>query len=163
MGEDSSVDDEVDELDYKIEKAKITKELKEKLKKEVGRMKKMPDFSAESGVIRSYIETVLELPWGKSTKDEIDILKAEKILNEDHYGLEEVKNRILEFLAVKKLNNSLKGTIICLVGPPGVGKTSLASSIARSMNRKFVRIALGGVKDESEIRGHRRTYVGSMP
>ncbi len=163
MGEDSSVDDEVDELDNKINKVKITKELKEKLKKEVARMKKMPDFSAESGVIRSYIETVLELPWGKSTKDEIDILKAEEILNEDHYGLEEVKNRILEFLAVKKLNNSLKGSIICLVGPPGVGKTSLASSIARSMNRKFTRIALGGVRDESEIRGHRRTYVGSMP
>ena len=163
MGEDSDSDDEIEELDQKVHESDIPKDLKTKLMKELSRLKKMPDFSAESSVIRSYIETVLELPWKKSTKDEIDIEKAEKILNEDHYGLEEVKERILEFLAVKKLNNTLKGSIICLVGPPGVGKTSLAHSIARSMNRKFTRISLGGIRDEAEIRGHRRTYIGSMP
>ena len=163
MGEDSDSDEELEELDQRVQDSKIPKELKEKMVKELSRLKKMPDFSAEASVIRSYVETVLELPWDKSTKDEIDIQKAEKILDEDHYGLEEVKARILEFLAVKKLNNTLKGSIICLVGPPGVGKTSLAHSVARSMNRKFTRISLGGVRDEAEIRGHRRTYVGAMP
>ncbi len=163
MGEDSDSDEEIEELDQKVHDSDIPKELKTKLLKELSRLKKMPDFSAESSVIRTYVETVLDLPWKKSTKDEIDIEKAEKILNEDHYGLEEVKERILEFLAVKKLNNTLKGSIICLVGPPGVGKTSLAHSIARSMNRKFTRISLGGIRDEAEIRGHRRTYIGSMP
>ena len=140
MGEDSDSDEELEELDQRVQDSKIPKELKEKMVKELSRLKKMPDFSAEASVIRSYVETVLELPWDKSTKDEIDIQKAEKILDEDHYGLEEVKARILEFLAVKKLNNTLKGSIICLVGPPGVGKTSLANSVARSMNRKFTRI-----------------------
>jgi len=163
MGEDTDSDEELEELDQKVHESKIPQELKDKLFKELSRMKKMPDFSAEASVIRSYVETVLELPWDKSTKDEIDIQKAEKILDEDHYGLEEVKARILEFLAVKKLNNTLKGSIICLVGPPGVGKTSLANSVARSMNRKFTRISLGGLRDEAEIRGHRRTYIGSMP
>lgn len=162
MGEES-VEEEYNIFDEKIEKSRISEELKEKLIKEVSRLKKMSEFSAESAVIRTYIETVLELPWDNATEDEINIDKAEKILNEDHYGLDEVKERILEFLAVKKLNNSLKGSIICLVGPPGVGKTSLAASIARAMNRKFTRIALGGVRDEAEIRGHRRTYIGSMP
>ena len=163
MGEDSDSDEELEELDQRVQDSKIPKELKAKMVKELSRLKKMPDFSAEASVIRSYVETVLELPWDKSTKDEIDIEKAEKILDEDHYGLEEVKARILEFLAVKKLNNTLKGSIICLVGPPGVGKTSLANSVARSMNRKFTRISLGGLRDEAEIRGHRRTYIGSMP
>ena len=163
MGEDSDSDEELEELDQRVQDSKIPKELKDKVVKELSRLKKMPDFSAEASVIRSYVETVLELPWDKSTKDEIDIEKAEKILDEDHYGLEEVKARILEFLAVKKLNNTLKGSIICLVGPPGVGKTSLANSVARSMNRKFTRISLGGLRDEAEIRGHRRTYIGSMP
>ena len=163
MGEDSDSDEELEELDQRVQDSKIPKELKEKMVKELSRLKKMPDFSAEASVIRSYVETVLELPWDKSTKDEIDIQKAEKILDEDHYGLEEVKARILEFLAVKKLNNTLKGSIICLVGPPGVGKTSLANSVARSMNRKFTRISLGGLRDEAEIRGHRRTYLGALP
>ena len=163
MGEGTDSDEELEELDQRVKDAKIPQDLKDKLVKELSRMKKMPDFSAESSVIRTYIETVLELPWEVSTSDEIDIKKAEKILNEDHYGLEEVKERILEFLAIKKLNKTLKGSIICLVGPPGVGKTSLAHSVARSMNRKFTRISLGGVRDEAEIRGHRRTYVGAMP
>ena len=163
IGEEADSDEEIAELEQKIEDSKIPEDLKGKLVKEIARLKKMPDFSSEASVIRSYVETVLELPWDKSTKDEIDIKKAQEILDEDHYGLEEVKERILEFLAVKKLNNTLKGSIICLVGPPGVGKTSLAHSIARSMNRKFTRISLGGVRDEAEIRGHRRTYVGAMP
>ena len=123
MGEGTDSDEELEELDQRVRDAKIPQDLKDKLVKELSRMKKMPDFSAESSVIRTYIETVLELPWEVSTNDEIDIKKAEKILNEDHYGLEEVKERILEFLAIKKLNNTLKGSIICLVGPPGVGKT----------------------------------------
>ena len=163
IGEEADSDEEIAELEQKIEDSKIPEDLKGKLVKEIARLKRMPDFSSEASVIRSYVETVLELPWDKSTKDEIDIKKAQEILDEDHYGLEEVKERILEFLAVKKLNNTLKGSIICLVGPPGVGKTSLAHSIARSMNRKFTRISLGGVSDEAEIRGHRRTYVGAMP
>ena len=163
IGEEADSDEEIAELEQKIEDSKIPEDLKGKLIKEIARLKRMPDFSSEASVIRSYVETVLELPWDKSTKDEIDIKKAQEILDEDHYGLEEVKERILEFLAVKKLNNTLKGSIICLVGPPGVGKTSLAHSIARSMNRKFTRISLGGVRDEAEIRGHRRTYVGAMP
>ena len=163
IGEEADSDEEIAELEQKIEDSKIPEDLKGKLAKEIARLKRMPDFSSEASVIRSYVETVLELPWDKSTKDEIDIKKAQEILDEDHYGLEEVKERILEFLAVKKLNNTLKGSIICLVGPPGVGKTSLAHSIARSMNRKFTRISLGGVRDEAEIRGHRRTYVGAMP
>ncbi len=123
----------------------------------------MPQFSSEASVIRSYVETVLELPWNKKSKESLDIAKAQDILDEDHYGLEKIKERILEFLAVKKLNKNLKGSIICFVGPPGVGKTSLAHSIARAMHRNFVRISLGGVRDEAEIRGHRRTYIGSMP
>ena len=163
MGEDIDSDEEIEELDKRITEANISQELRIKLNKELSRMKKMPDFSAESSVIRSYIEAVLDLPWNKSSEDTIDIKKAQVILDEDHYGLEEVKERILEFLAVKKLNNTLKGSIICLVGPPGVGKTSLAQSVARAMNRKFTRISLGGVRDEAEIRGHRRTYIGSMP
>ena len=163
IGEEVDSDEEIEELDRKITESNIPQELRNKLNKELSRMRKMPDFSAESSVIRSYIEAVLDLPWNKSSDDTIDIKKAQVILDEDHYGLEEVKERILEFLAVKKLNNTLKGSIICLVGPPGVGKTSLAQSIARAMNRKFTRISLGGVRDEAEIRGHRRTYIGSMP
>jgi len=163
IGENASENDEVFELREKIKESKISAELRKKLDKEVERLAKMPQFSSEAGVIRSYVEAVLELPWSKKSKESLDIKKAKEILDEDHFGLDAIKERILEFLAVKTLNKDVKGSIICFVGPPGVGKTSLAHSIARAMNRNFVRISLGGVRDEAEIRGHRRTYIGSMP
>jgi ATP-dependent Lon protease len=163
LGDSASSDDDLEELKNSIESQKLPKEVKAKLEKELKRLYKMGPFSAEATVVRSYIETVLEIPWIKMTKDILDIEKASETLDADHYGLKDVKERILEFLAVKKLNPEMKGSILCLVGPPGVGKTSLARSIADSMGRKFVRISLGGVRDEAEIRGHRRTYIGSMP
>lgn len=156
-------DDDLAELREKIKKAKLPKLAKAKVDKELKRLGKMPAFSAEATVARTYIETVADLPWNKQSKDSLDVKKAESILDEDHYGLKEVKERILEYLSVKKLNPNMKGSIICLAGPPGVGKTSLAKSVAEAMNRKFARVSLGGVRDESEIRGHRRTYIGSMP
>ncbi len=156
-------DDDIAELKGKIKKTKMPKYAKEKVEKEVKRLTKMPAFSAEATVARTYIETVVDLPWNKSSKDILDVNKASQLLDEDHYGLKEVKERILEYLSVKKLNPNMKGSIICLAGPPGVGKTSLARSVADAMGRKFVRVSLGGVRDESEIRGHRRTYIGSMP
>jgi len=162
LGEQGDEDD-VAEFKQKIEATKLPKEVKKKLEKELNKLSKMPPFSAEASVVRSYIETVLELPWFDKTKDMLDIKKAHEKLEEDHYGLKEVKERILEFLSVKKLNPKMKGSILCLAGPPGVGKTSLARSVADAMKRNFVRISLGGVRDEAEIRGHRRTYVGSMP
>jgi ATP-dependent Lon protease len=162
LGEDYE-DDDILELKEKIKKAKLPQEPKKKVEKELKRLMKMPAFSAESTVSRSYIETIVDLPWSKKTKDVLDIKKAHDVLEADHYGLKEVKERILEYLSVKKLNPEMKGSILCLVGPPGVGKTSLAKSIAEAMGRKFSRVSLGGVRDEAEIRGHRRTYVGSMP
>lgn len=164
LGEDEEFDDD-DLAEYyeKIKKAKLPEEMREKLVKELKKLSKMPFGSAEGGVVRNYIETCLEIPFGKETKDRIDIDQARKILDEDHDGLEEVKARIIEYLAALKLNPELKNQVLCLVGPPGTGKTSVASSIARAMNRKFVRISLGGVRDEADIRGHRKTYIGSMP
>ena len=161
--QDYTPEDEDKELAERIEKAKLPAEVKKKVDEELKKMSKMPGFSAEASVSRNYIETLLELPWKKATKDDLDIERASSVLDRDHYGLKEVKERILDYLAVKKLNPKMKGTIICLVGPPGVGKTSLAKSVADSMGRKFVRVSLGGVRDEAEIRGHRRTYIGSMP
>lgn len=161
--QDYTPEDEDKDLAERIEKAKLPAEVKKKVDEELKKMSKMPGFSAEASVSRNYIETLLELPWKKTTKDDLDIERASSVLDRDHYGLKEVKERILDYLAVKKLNPKMKGTIICLVGPPGVGKTSLAKSVADSMGRKFVRVSLGGVRDEAEIRGHRRTYIGSMP
>lgn len=155
--------EETGEYFEKIDKLKLEKEITEKLYKEVDRLGKLPYNSNEAGVIRSYLDTVLELPWNKKTTDKIDIKKAQTLLDKEHFGLKKVKERILELLAVRKLAPDIKGQIICLVGPPGVGKTSIANSIAKSIGRKYVRISLGGVRDESDIRGHRKTYIGSMP
>ena len=160
------VDDEKDELvgiRAKIMSAGMPKDVQEKSLKELGRLSKMPAFNPESSYIRSYLDLLSELPWSKKTKEKIDLKEAEKILNEDHYGLPKVKERILEYLAVQKQVGKLKGPILCLVGPPGTGKTSVGQSIARALGRKFARVSLGGLRDEAEIRGHRRTYVGAMP
>jgi len=154
---------EVAELHKKIEAANMPESVKVAAERELDRYEKVPSASAESGVIRNYIEWLVELPWSTATEDQLDISLSQKILDRDHDGLESVKERIIEYLAVRQMTNSLRGPILCLVGPPGVGKTSLARSIAESLGRKFVRISLGGVRDESEIRGHRRTYVGAMP
>ncbi|QTD41553.1 endopeptidase La [Sporosarcina sp. Te-1] len=154
---------EIAELKERIEGATMPEGAKEAALRELDRYEKLPSAAAESGVIRNYIEWLVSLPWSNATKDQLDINRSEEILNRDHEGLEKVKERILEYLAVRQMTNSLRGPILCLDGPPGVGKTSLARSIAESLGRKFVRISLGGVRDESEIRGHRRTYVGAMP
>lgn len=154
---------EGEEFKEKIKSLRLSKELEEKLFKETIRLEKIPFLSAESGVIVNYLEWVLSLPWKKKTKEKLDIELVKKTLNEDHYGLTDIKERILEYLAVRKLSDKQKGVILCLIGPPGVGKTSLAKSVARAMGRNFIRVSLGGVRDEAEIRGHRKTYIGSMP
>ncbi len=162
LGDELTADD-FSEYREKIKALPVRDEVRDKLEKELVRLQKQPFGSAESAVLRSYLDTVLELPWGKRTEETLDIEKARKILDEDHYGLEKVKERILEYLAVRRLSPELKGGLLCLVGPPGTGKTSIAMSIARATNRKAVRLSLGGVHDEAEIRGHRKTYIGSMP
>ena len=160
---DYSQDDDMLELADKIKKMKLPKEVRAKIDSEMKKLSKMPPFSAEATVSRNYIETVIELPWEKTTKDVVDLKKANAVLERDHYGLKDAKSKVLDYLAVKKLNSNMKGSILCFAGPPGIGKTSLVKSIADAMGRKFVRVSLGGVKDEAEIRGHRRTYIGSMP
>ena len=163
LGDMDEAPNEMDELQEKIEKAKMPQEAKDKTQSELSKLKMMSPMSAEASVVRSYIDWMVSVPWAKRSKVKHDLKRASTILDEDHYGLEEVKDRILEYLAVQKRVRKVKGPVLCLVGPPGVGKTSLGESLARATNRKFIRMALGGVRDEAEIRGHRRTYIGSMP
>ncbi len=162
LGE-ADADSELDEYRAKIDGTELPEQVREKLLKELGRLAKQPFGSAEATVMRNYLDTCLELPWGKKTKEKVSVAAARRVLDREHFGLDKVKERILEFLAVKQLAPDLKGQIICLVGPPGVGKTSVAMSVARALNRKLARISLGGVSDEAEIRGHRKTYIGAMP
>ena len=163
LGEIEDAPNELAELEQRIQKAGMPKEARDKAMRELNKLKLMSPMSAEATVVRNYVDWLVKCPWKKKTKVHTDIVVAEKVLDEDHYGLEKVKERIVEYLAVQQRVKTLKGPILCLVGPPGVGKTSLGQSIARATNRKFVRMSLGGVRDEAEIRGHRRTYIGSMP
>lgn len=163
LGERDEFKSEIAELEEKARKKKMSAEARERVEKEIKKLKMMSPMSAEATVVRNYIDWVLSLPWEEMTKDKLDVKEAEKILNEDHYGLEQPKERIVEYLAVRSLVDKMKGPILCFVGPPGVGKTSLGRSIARAMSKKFIRLSLGGVRDEAEIRGHRRTYIGALP
>ena len=163
LGEKDEREEELEEFRQKIEKAKMTKEVRKDVEKQLARLSKMHPDSAESAIIRTYLEWMVELPWSRSTRDRLDLARAKVVLDEDHYDLDKVKERILEYLGVLKLKKEIRGPILCFVGPPGVGKTSLGRSIARAMGRKFIRMSLGGVRDEAEIRGHRRTYVGALP
>ena len=163
LGEKDEFKNEIQELEEKLRQKKMPAEAREKCEREIKKLKMMSPMSAEATVVRNYLDWFLALPWFEYTEDKLDIKEAERILEEDHYGLEKVKQRILEYLAVQTLVGQMKGPILCLVGPPGVGKTSLGKSIARATGRKFVRVSLGGVRDEAEIRGHRRTYIGALP
>ncbi|HLA50740.1 MAG TPA: LON peptidase substrate-binding domain-containing protein, partial [Thermodesulfobacteriota bacterium] len=163
LGELEEITEEIDEIRKKVKKAKMPPDVEKETLKQTDRLESMHPDAAESAIIRTYLDWLVELPWSKSTKDTLEIKKAKDVLDEDHYDLEKIKERILEYLAVRKLHEKSKGPILCFVGPHGVGKTSLGRSIARAMGRKFVRISLGGIKDEAEIRGHRRTYVGALP
>jgi len=164
LGEDDPEQAEVNELRLRLaELTALPDDVREAADRELGRLERLPSAAAEYGVIRTYLEWILTLPWGVYTHDNLDLENARKVLDDDHFDLEKVKERIVEYLAVAKLRNDVSGHILCFVGPPGVGKTSLGHSIANALGRKFVRLSVGGVRDESEIRGHRRTYIGSMP
>ncbi|MBI4160940.1 MAG: LON peptidase substrate-binding domain-containing protein, partial [Acidobacteria bacterium] len=163
LGEGNELAEEIEQFREKARKARMPKKVFEEVERQIHRLEGMHPDSAETAALRNYLDWMVTLPWSRETRDNMDLKKAETILDEDHFGLEPIKERILEYLSVRKLNRRMKGPILCFVGPPGVGKTSLGRSIARALGRKFVRVSLGGIRDEAEVRGHRRTYVGSMP